>query len=88
MNKFGLVGLMLNSDKQFLLAERRFALTAPQIPVWLDQSLYPQQQIYNSAQILTLRTALDLDRFVATLNRVVTENDALRLRFVESDSLV
>jgi hypothetical protein len=49
---------MLNSDKQFSLAEHRFALTAPQIPVWLAQSLYPPKHIYNSAQILTLRTTL------------------------------
>ena len=57
---------------------------APQIPVWLDQSLNPEKPIYITAQTLTLRTALDLDRFAATLNRVVAENDALRLRFVES----
>jgi NRPS condensation-like uncharacterized protein len=79
---------MLDSDKQFLLARHRFALTAPQIPVWLDQSLNPEKSIYITAQTLTLRTALDLDRFAATLNRVVAENDALRLRFVESDGEV
>ena len=75
---------MLDSDKQFLLAQHRFALTGPQIPVWLDQSLNLEKPIYITAQTLTLRTALDLDRFAATLNRVVAENDALRLRFVES----
>jgi NRPS condensation-like uncharacterized protein len=79
---------MLDSDKQFLLARHRFALTAPQIPVWLGQSLNPEKSIYITAQTLTLRTALDLDRFAATLNRVVAENDALRLRFVESDGEV
>src|SRR5205823_1745288 len=49
------------------------------------QSLYPQKPIYNTGQILALRTVLDVDRFVAALDRVVAENDALRLRFVQRD---
>src|SRR5215467_8544258 len=79
---------MLDSDKQFLLAQHHFALTTPQIPVWLDQSLNPEKSIYVAAQTLILRAPVDLDLFAVTLNRVVAENDALRLRFVESDGEV
>jgi amino acid adenylation domain-containing protein len=64
------------------------ALTSAQIPIWIDQSIFPQKPIYNTGQTLRLRTALDVDRFLEALDQVVAENDALRLRFVESDDLV
>ena len=63
-------------------------LTSAQIPIWIDQSIFPQKPIYNTGQTLRLRTAFDVNRFVEALDQVVAENDALRLRFVESDDLV
>ena len=77
-----------DADKQFLArpTDGLFSLTTPQIPIWIDQSLHPQKPIYHIGQVLTLRTAVDIECFVAALERVVAENDALRLRFVQRDS--
>ncbi len=63
--------------------EHRFALTAPQIAIWLDEALHPERPIYNTGQTLTIRTTLDTNCFVTAVRRVVAENDALRLRFVQ-----
>jgi hypothetical protein len=65
-----------------------FPLTDAQIPIWLDHSFYADKPIYNTGQTLTLKVSLQLDRFVEALNLVVAENDALRLRFVQSDNEV
>ena len=62
------------------------SLSAPQVPIWVDQSLHPHTPIYNIGQTLTLRTAVNIKCFVAALERVVAENDALRLRFRQTDS--
>jgi amino acid adenylation domain-containing protein len=79
--------LIHDAGKQFTApTEFFFALTASQIPIWVDQSLYPQKPIYNVGQTLILRTAVDIKCFVAALERVVAENDALRIRLVERDS--
>ena len=69
-------------------AKRRFALTVPQIPIWLDQSAYPRKPIYNTGQTVTLQVPLVIDQFVEALNRVISENDALRLRFIQCDDEV
>jgi hypothetical protein len=57
-----------------------FELTAPQMAIWLDQVMHPKRPIYNTGQTLTIRTALDVDRFAAALRRTVAANDSLRLR--------
>ncbi|HXZ00019.1 MAG TPA: condensation domain-containing protein [Stellaceae bacterium] len=62
-------------------AAGRFTLTAPQLSIWLDQALHPHKPIYNTGQTLGINTSLNLDHFMSALRRVVTENDALRLRF-------
>src|SRR5262249_31108186 len=69
-------------------AKRRFALTVPQIPIWLDQSVYPRKPIYNTGQTVTLGVPLVIDQFVEALNRVISENDALRLSFIQCDDEV
>jgi|SRR5215831_2325027 len=69
-------------------AKRRFALTVPQIPIWLDQSVYPRKPIYNTGQTVTLGVPLVIDQFVEALNRVISENDALRLSFIRCDDEV
>src|ERR1700722_1527277 len=65
--------------------ERLAALTGPQIPIWIDQSLHPAKPIYNVGQTLTLRAAIDVDGFGLALQTVVAEHDALRLRFIECE---
>lgn len=60
---------------------RRFALTAPQLSIWLDQALHPHKPIYNTGQTLEINANLDIDHFLSALRRVVAESDALRLRF-------
>jgi len=65
--------------------ERLVALTEPQIPIWVDQSLYPAKPIYNVGQTLTFRAAIDVNRFVLALQTVVAEHDALRIRCVEAE---
>lgn len=62
------------------------ALTEPQLPIWVDQSLYPGKPIYNVGQTLEFRIALDVDRFVKALRQVVAEHDALRIRCVEDEA--
>ena len=66
-------------------AGRLVALTEPQLPIWVDQSLYPAKPIYNVGQTLTLRADIDVDRFGLALQTVVAEHDALRLRFIECE---
>jgi len=68
--------------------ERPFALTAPQTAIWLDQALHPDKPIYNTGQILSLQTDLDVAIFAQALKRVVIENDALRLRFTQRGAKV
>ena len=65
-----------------------FALTAPQMAIWADQALHPGKPIYNTGQILTIRGMLDRGRFATALRQVVTESDALRLRFVQQGASV
>ena len=79
---------MLDANKSFgiVSTEGSCSLSTPQVPIWVDQSLYPQTPIYNLGQTVTLRTAVNIRCFVAALERVVAENDSLRLRFLQTDS--
>jgi len=65
-----------------------FGLTAPQMAIWLDQALHPHKPIYNTGQTLTITGELDLARFGAALRMAIAENDALRLRFSSSGSVI
>ena len=78
----------LDADEQFRIASNDgpFSLSAPQVPIWIDQALYRNKPVYNTGQTLILRTALDTKCFVEALERTVAENDSLRLRFVQHDS--
>ena len=84
-NKLGPVGSCVTRTNNSWSRSVVSRSPVPRSPSGLTSRSTRQKPIYNAAQTLTLRTALDLDRFVATLNRVVAENDALRLRFAESD---
>lgn len=61
--------------------ESSFELTATQMAIWLDQALHPGKPIYNTGQVLSLKTDIELVSFEEALTRVISENDALRLRF-------
>ena len=76
---------ILDVDKPFLTATTGSlcSLTSPQIPIWIDQSLYPRKPIYHIGQTLILRTTIDVERFTAALERIVAENDAFRDRVIE-----
>lgn len=71
------------ADSSIAVEGKPFALTAPQVAIWLDQALHPHKPIYNTGQAITIHAGLDVDHFVAALRSVVEENDALRLRFLK-----
>jgi thioesterase domain-containing protein len=66
--------------------ENPFPLTAPQEVIWLDQALHPNKPIYNTGQVLSIQSEIDLPKLETALNRVVIENDALRLKFVQRNA--
>lgn len=68
--------------------EGRFGLTSPQMAIWLDQALHPQMPIYNTGQTLTISATLDLSRFAAAVRIVISESDALRLRFTQKGATI
>jgi nonribosomal peptide synthetase DhbF len=61
-----------------------FPLTAPQIDIYVDQMMHRGRPIYNTGQTLVFDVPWDgelkRELFFAALERVVHENDALRVR--------
>ncbi|WP_107440867.1 non-ribosomal peptide synthetase [Streptomyces fodineus] len=58
-------------------------LTAAQAGIWFAQQLDPKNPIYNAAEYLEIRGAIDADVFEQALRRLVREAEALRMRVVE-----
>src|SRR5690349_6661234 len=58
-------------------------LTAAQAGIWFAQQLDPKNPIYNAAEYLEIRGAIDVDVFEQALRRLVREAEALRMRVVE-----
>lgn len=66
----------------------RLALTTTQTPLWLEQLYLPGKPIANTGLSVTLRGHLDVSTFVEAIQRVVHENDTLRIRLgMEGDSV-
>lgn len=60
-------------------------LTAAQSGVWYAQQLNPQNTIFNTGEFLEINGPVDAELFEASLRRVVTEAETLRLRFLEAE---
>ncbi|MFI1762847.1 amino acid adenylation domain-containing protein [Streptomyces sp. NPDC020800] len=58
-------------------------LTAAQAGIWFAQQLDPKNPIYNAAEYLEIRGAVDTGIFEQALRRLVEEAEALRMRVVE-----
>jgi hypothetical protein len=65
-----------------------YALTAPQLAIWIDQALHPGRSIYNTGQTITIKAPLNVDHFRTAIHTVVAESEALRLRFFEEGGAV
>ncbi|MGY2288352.1 amino acid adenylation domain-containing protein [Pseudomonas sp. SDO528_S397] len=61
-------------------------LTAPQLDIWLDQSLHEQLPLYNIGGYLRIQGPVDVDRLQAALDKTVAQHDALRTRLVPGSS--
>ncbi|MGC4746972.1 amino acid adenylation domain-containing protein [Micromonospora sp. DT201] len=64
----------------------RLGLTAAQSGMWLAQQLDLTNPTYSIAECVEIRGAIDPVLFERALRRVVTETDALRIRFDSDDS--
>lgn len=56
-------------------------LTTAQLSIWIDHALHPNKPVYNTGQIIDIRSALDRTAFEQALRAVVAKHDALRLKF-------
>jgi nonribosomal peptide synthetase MxcG len=63
----------------------RWSLTAAQHGIWTGQQLDPDSPAFNTAEYVAIAGPVDQDLFVAALRRVVSETEALGVRFVEDD---
>ncbi|MFD7257551.1 amino acid adenylation domain-containing protein [Streptomyces sp. NPDC059874] len=61
------------------------SLTAAQAGIWFAQQLDPENPIYNAAEYIDIRGAVDSGVFERALRRLVHESEALRMRVVEDD---
>ncbi|WP_406383456.1 amino acid adenylation domain-containing protein [Streptomyces sp. NBC_01618] len=60
-------------------------LTAAQAGIWYAQQLDPENSVFNAAEYLEVRGALDTTLFERALRRLVQETEVLRMRVVEDD---
>ncbi len=63
---------------------RRFPLTQAQEGIWFAQRLRPHSSAYNLGEFLEILGPVDIDTLDRALRHFVAENDALRLRFIET----
>lgn len=59
-------------------------LTSSQLPLWLGQRLAPDSPMYNMAMAIHLPAGVQVALFQEAWQKLVAENDALRLRFSEA----
>jgi amino acid adenylation domain-containing protein/thioester reductase-like protein len=60
-----------------------YPLTHPQKGIWYTEKLYPGTSIGNIAATLKLKYKVDYDILAQTINLIIKDNDAFRLRFIE-----
>lgn len=60
-----------------------FELTSNQKSIWFDQILYSGSALYNVGGYISISGKLDNQLFARTLDIVIAQNDALRIRFIE-----
>ncbi|GIX22569.1 MAG: hypothetical protein KatS3mg121_1352 [Gammaproteobacteria bacterium] len=63
-------------------------LTEGQLGIWLGQRLHPGLPLYDTAEWLVLRGALDAERFQRAVRATLLEAAGLRRRFFEHDGAV
>ncbi|WP_248800725.1 amino acid adenylation domain-containing protein [Pseudomonas sp. MWU13-2105] len=57
-----------------------YPLTAPQLDIWLDQSLHGETPLYNIGGYARIKGAIDAARLQRAIDQVVSEHDALRIQ--------
>nr|VFK62764.1 MAG: Condensation domain-containing protein [Candidatus Kentron sp. UNK]VFK70648.1 MAG: Condensation domain-containing protein [Candidatus Kentron sp. UNK] len=66
---------------------KRYPLSSPQRDFWFDQILHPHVPLYNIGGYVRIDGPIDPDLFQQALDRVIRENDALRIILHEGEDL-
>jgi len=64
-----------------------YPLSSPQVDIWFDQILHPDVPLYNIGGYVRIAGPIDPARFEQALNRVIADNDALRIQLYEEEEL-
>ncbi|GAA6621097.1 amino acid adenylation domain-containing protein [Scytonema sp. NUACC26] len=67
------------SSSKELFEEQHYSLSSPQREVWFNQILYPNVPLYNVGGYVKIDGSVDFTIFHKAINRVIQENDALRI---------
>jgi len=62
-------------------------LSSPQVDIWFDQILHPDVPLYTIGGYVWIAGPVDPARFEQALNRVIADNDALRILLHEGEGL-
>ena len=66
--------------------KKYYELTIPQQNIWLVEQLNPNTNINNIYGTLSIKKSLDLNILKNAINKIIENNDALRIRIDEIDS--
>ena len=75
------------SKKVWEETNEHYPLSSPQLDLWFDQILHPDVPLYNIGGYMRIEGEIDPVLFEKALNRVIAENDALRIILHEGESL-
>ncbi|MEV4441676.1 amino acid adenylation domain-containing protein, partial [Streptomyces sp. NPDC049577] len=75
----------MERSQSFPDGERILPLTGAQAGVWFAQQVEPDSPIFRAAEYLEIHGSLDPALFERALRQVVTEADALHIRFLDTD---
>ena len=75
----------MDRSQSFADGEQMLPLTGAQAGVWFAQQVDPDSPIFRAAEYLEIHGAVEPGLFGQALRQVVTEADALHVRFLETD---